>query len=382
MMTSKRCHDPRHTPPKSEDLLAEFDRLLEESSLGTPAAKAIRALTPQEVAESLEARTGTRPTPSEPNSDADDVLLALVRTAANFSSDPASATNPSLSVPWWESADEPVQEMLALYFCGHSATSTGRMAMELMLFRLLETEVFQCVRTDVARSIVEIGFTDTRPIILEACHAAVVRCEVAEEFSALLMTAGAHSVVAEVWPAQLMPGPALLAAAERRELILPKSLILGAPRSAESALTRRRGSFTTAAKRREIHCEDVGIIDAEVVGDVADLSTSGSFDRKRASDGGVDLEGNNQHRDELPKGPAVSPRGAHLGCLPYILDDEERTRRARILLWHAGLVSVVVVSAMTIAVALSAVNVVVAACSGLAFFAGRLFHRPVFGSRR
>jgi hypothetical protein len=360
-MTFHRCHDPRHTPPKPEDLYEEFDRLLEESSLGTPAAKAIRALTPQEVIDDLQDRVGMRPVIDMPDGDADDVLLALVRQAANAAADrPAAPDATSLVVHpdcWGEQYPSSPWTPATLFLPWHRPTDFSGMAMESMLLVLLERDVFQYVRRDVARSIVDIGLTgDASLLIVEACHAAVIRCGIADDLATYLLVAGSDSIVAELWPASTSI------------FLLTDGLpdLLGPGRSPAALLAETKPNEW-----------DADIIDAEVVSEpeVAQLPAGHLLDHQPLDDA-VEQRACEPHGGAPPNGPMPILAGGYFGFWGYVLDDDGRTRRACSLLWRAGLIAALLIAVFIMtSVALDSPGLAIVTSAGLGFGAGGLFRR-------
>ncbi|MGW4130898.1 hypothetical protein [Amycolatopsis japonica] len=185
---------------------AEFDRLLAQSSLGTPMAQAYQALTPDTVHQRLRERLdppidgggalGTRGVP-----DADEVVLDVVRSAVG---DPLPDTpwphftfvvvngceatpSPAWTVPRWDETDllSPVDVAVFGHYLRLSEhlPCYRRWAVRLLTDMVLQG-VFVDLRPDVARRIVEIGFDrseEAPPALVYACMSSVPSSGITDE---------------------------------------------------------------------------------------------------------------------------------------------------------------------------------------------------------
>lgn len=138
-----------------------FDALLDNSSLGAPAALAVGALTPPNVTESLadalDARSGLV------TAGPDDLMLDVVRSAMGIAG--------VLPLTGWARAlaDDPDR-------CVASA--------RVLVRELLVRGLFAHVRPDIARSIVELGFTShgrLPKVVIAACQWSVGSSKIADE---------------------------------------------------------------------------------------------------------------------------------------------------------------------------------------------------------
>jgi len=193
----------------------DFDQLLEASSLRSPVAKAIQALTPDDVhtrvRDQIQAR---RDSDRDDQGDVDDVLLRLVQRGLAWSecyeSRPAWvvwAQSPRYYLVTPRCVDEPRERVIRWTFLPeedsktvlHIATHGGPSEVRAFVQLLLDRGVFSFLRKDVARSLVSIGFTreNAAPVYLTACSTAVpasgIAEELEEEFHALMRDSTAEA---------------------------------------------------------------------------------------------------------------------------------------------------------------------------------------------
>ncbi|VVJ22744.1 Uncharacterised protein [Amycolatopsis camponoti] len=203
-----------------DELDAEFDQLLDQSSLGTPVAQAYQALTPDRVHKRL--RTQLQRLAADPDEaaaarggpDTDEVVLDVVRSAVGDElpdiepdtwmklvggCDRVLGDHSSLSIytqlPWvWPpnaAAEDRISCREVATFAYHLRLSAHVPRYRTWAVTLLNKMVYQGVfvdlRPDVARSIVELGFDrtdeDTPVALLLACSLAVSSSGIADELT-------------------------------------------------------------------------------------------------------------------------------------------------------------------------------------------------------
>ncbi|MDU0294472.1 hypothetical protein, partial [Saccharothrix longispora] len=170
-------------PPTTGDVETtfedEFDQLLEQSSLGAPNARAIQTLTGSDVVEQVQSRLDRRRGEDgsiDAEGDVDDFLLTLVRCAAAPDNrdrrQDLRADVCTRSVP------------LQISFLAQGRES--RSVVVAMVAWLAEANVFEHVRRDVARSVLDLAFrSDSMPIgvLLLLLHSALPCSGVIEELT-------------------------------------------------------------------------------------------------------------------------------------------------------------------------------------------------------
>jgi len=159
----------------------EFDKLLEQSSLGAPNARAIQALTSEDIVETIQDRADAQAPEhvgEDGGSDVDDYLLDLVRCAV-LPIEHGSASRRLL--PRQTAWDTPMKGIFI-----RSGFGSGKTVSWAVLARLAEANVFGYVRRDVARSILDIAFRSTcssRPVLVMLVTSAAARSGIVDEFT-------------------------------------------------------------------------------------------------------------------------------------------------------------------------------------------------------
>jgi hypothetical protein len=190
MMTFNSTNEFRRTVPPSshgeiETFDDEFDRLLEQSSLGSPNARAIQALTSEDVVDTIQDRVNAQaPSGSLTNAgpDVDDLLLDLVRCAA-LPNDYSTAQH-HWSSKWPAQRYAPTKLAFLV-----NTSSMGKSAYRGMLTRLAEANVFGYVRRDIARSVLDIAFRSgcaPRTTLVLLVASVLTRSGIADELTAHL----------------------------------------------------------------------------------------------------------------------------------------------------------------------------------------------------
>lgn len=216
MTFNSDTHSNPTTPPDEVGAFEdEFDRLLDQSSLGSPNARAIQAMTPLDVIDTVQSRAEAhardRKNPDcqvESDCDVDDVLLNLVVSAAQATEhEPGSRlltyrdTEPDVCLITgrlegrsWGQRDS--------WFKYNTFLRTD--ASRDMLAYLVGTHVFEYVRPDVARSIVEVAFLAPAIALSGIFDGAVARCGIADE---LIDEVRRRTALDVVTPSSVTPVP-------------------------------------------------------------------------------------------------------------------------------------------------------------------------------
>lgn len=184
MFGDKIHHTAQPVPSEDSGAFEEdFDRLLDQSSVGAANAVAIQAMTPDEVVDRLQERMpfgdpglAGPPGEAEQAHDIDDVLLHLVRLVAK----PPASEPPG-------AAGEREGPPLPVAFVSHISLTDDHSRSSIisaMVRELAAANVFGYVRRDVARSIIEIGLGDEhdgRSLMRRLARAAASCSGLAEE---------------------------------------------------------------------------------------------------------------------------------------------------------------------------------------------------------
>jgi hypothetical protein len=194
----------------------EFERLLDQSSLGTPTAQAIQALTPPAVYQRLQDHFDNqrqdvhRREVTRVELDADDVVLGVVRSAVDDEL-PDNLSENCAKVIVRDMTSRTEREMLTRWFQLLAQARHYRVATaQDVVCELLIQGVFRDVRPDIARSIVDIGFAHngrTSWIVLAACQSSVECSLIADEmigFSQIFLQRGASAMFG--WPGTVSSG--------------------------------------------------------------------------------------------------------------------------------------------------------------------------------
>ncbi|MFJ5989281.1 hypothetical protein [Lentzea sp. NPDC092896] len=143
-------------PPTADEMATafedEFDRLLEQSSLGASNARAIQELAGADVVEQVQSRLDRKhgeDGSAEPEGDVDDFLLSLVCWAA-APGKRDQLHNMHVRLKFWKSAPFPIS------FLAPERESRGTAIA--MVAWLAEANVFEHVRRDIARSVLDLTF--------------------------------------------------------------------------------------------------------------------------------------------------------------------------------------------------------------------------------
>lgn len=183
-MTLNSSNEIHHrVPPVSGEVDTtfedEFDQLLEQSSLGTPNARAIQAITSMDLVERVQncidqEQSGYGSVGDE--GDVDDVLLDLVRCATVPDERDTRRAETCLAARW------SVPSKFSFLAQGEESWST----VVAMVAWLAEANVFEHVRRDVARSVLDLAFrSEHAPCSVQflLLHSALARSGVIEELT-------------------------------------------------------------------------------------------------------------------------------------------------------------------------------------------------------
>ncbi len=199
----------RKTDDTDNEVDEEFDQLLCQSSLGTPFAQEAEAEMPDEVYHRLrahqQARRRRQPANAPAAPDTDDIVLGVVRTAAGDEQPDLRDTCARFLAVYLDAHLSP--ELPALRHWLQLCTDLRRVRVTVaqdLVEELLEQGVFDIVRPDTARSIVEVGFANVRDlpqIVLAACAASAFSTDIAVDvFAPSLLASGAALTVETLHP--------------------------------------------------------------------------------------------------------------------------------------------------------------------------------------